>query len=206
MSSRAARGRSERRIVLAIAALVLGLEAAATLALDGGDAGLRALLRATARTSLVWFALAFAARPLVARWPTPASKWLLRNRRALGLAMAISHGGHLVAIAVLAARVGAPFWAAIATTTLVGGGLGYVLLGAMVATSFDRSAAWLGRRRWRALHLTGMWSCWVIFTATYAGQVSRSAPAAVAVAALLAVAALRVIAWRGRRVAEAGAP
>jgi hypothetical protein len=150
----------ERWLILATAAALVAVEVAAS-------ADLRALLRATARTSAVWFVLAFVARPLVVLGVARPGKWLLRNRRYLGLALGISHGAHLVAIVALERVEGSVFWAKVSTTTLVGGGFGYVMLALMVATSWDGAQAWLGRRRWRALHLTGMWTLWVIFTASY---------------------------------------
>ncbi len=184
---------------IVVAALIVALvEAIAVLLPNQLDAGMLALVRLTARTSVAWFALAFAAAPLVALWPAPASKYLLRNRRYVGLAMAVSHGVHLIGIVVLAVRYGSAFWSAIAPTTLIGGGLGYVLLAAMVATSSDRAAASLGRRRWRALHLTGMWFFWTIFTVTYAGQLGRSAFPNVVVAAMFGLAALRLAALASR--------
>jgi hypothetical protein len=185
--------------IIGVALVLAALQCALTLDTATSAADLRALLRVTAQTSLVWFLLAFAARPLVSLHPAPWTKWLLRHRRHLGLAMAISHAVHLAAIVALAADLGAPFWRSIAITTLIGGGLGYLLIFAMVATSTDRTAAWLGRRRWRALHLTGMWTLWVIFFFTYAGQLGRASAALVAVVPLLAAAGLRVAVHRRRR-------
>lgn len=157
------------------------------------DAGLLELVRMTAQTSMVWFALAFVATPAVSLVPGRTSKWLLRNRRYLGLAMAVSHGVHLLAIMILAARVGSAFWSAMAPTTLIGGGLGYVFLAAMVATSSTRAQEWLGRRRWRVLHSTGMWFFWSIFTFTYAGQLGQRASAGIAIVAMLGLALSRVV-------------
>ena len=75
--------------------LILGLE-------GSGEAGLRMLMRATARTSLALFGAAFAASSLRSLWPTPATGWLLRQRRYLGLSFAFSHALH--ALAILGAR------------------------------------------------------------------------------------------------------
>jgi hypothetical protein len=33
----------------------------------------------------------------------------------------------------------------------------------MAATSFDRTVAWLGPRKWRLLHLLGGWYIWISF-------------------------------------------
>lgn len=187
------RSRREAIRIFSVATGVVVLEAAATLVPNEIDRGLLELVRITARTSLVWFALAFVAAPLVALRPSPATKWLLRNRRAIGLAMALSHGVHLVAILALAGRHGDAFWGALASTTLIGGSLGYVMLAAMAATSSDRAVAWLGRRRWRTLHRAGMWFLWSIFAFSYAGQLGQDRFAAVASSLLVALAAAR--AW-----------
>ncbi len=193
--------RHDAATVLSVAAGVATLEAVASFATTSLDPGLVAFVRITARTSVVWFALAFVASPLVALRPVPAAKWLLRNRRYLGLAMAISHAAHLIGIAILAARHGSTFWSSLTQTTIIGGGLGYVLLAAMVITSTDRSVLRLGRRRWRALHLTGMWLFWSIFTFTYAGQIGRGVFPALATSVLIAVACLRVaVVFERRRV------
>jgi hypothetical protein len=68
----------------------------------------------------------------------------------------------------------------------------------MTATSFDGAQRALGRGRWRALHLTGMWTFWVIFTSSYAPRALERPSAAIATAALVAAAGLRVAAWRRR--------
>jgi len=157
-------------------------------------AGLRAGIRASAQTSLALFLPVVAASSLVRLAPRPATKWLLRNRRYLGLSMALSHLGHAVLIAAVAAHDWVDFRAHLAGTTLVGGGLGYVLLAAMVATSTDGAQRRLGRRRWRALHVTGMYALWFIFTFTYAPRAHTAVTAAVATAGCLCALALRVAA------------
>jgi len=176
-----------RALVLGAAAVLLAVEVALS-------DDVRMLIRATARTSVTWFVLAFVARPLTVLGVVRPGKWLLRNRRYLGLAMAISHGGHLVAIVVLARQEGSLFWDKLAVTTLVGGGFGYVMLAAMVATSWDGAQHWLGRRRWRALHLTGMWTLWLIFTGSYAPAAPSSVVAAIAAVVLVSAAVIRVLA------------
>src|SRR5262249_26050645 len=98
---------------------------------------------------------------------------------------------------------GGDFWRSIAVTTLVGGGFGYVMLFAMVAASTDAAPRRLGRRRWRALHLTGMWTFWGVFTFTYAPQLAKRAVGALAVAPLPAAAGWRIAAaFRHRRRAR----
>jgi len=136
---------------------------------DDATESARAALRLTARTSLILFGLAFAASSLLRIWPTPVTRWLARNRRYVGLSFAVSHfvhGGAIVALAVVN-----PEYFHVHTNVVinVGGGLAYVLIAAMVATSFDRTAAWLGPKWWRRLHVTGNYFVWLIFTLNFVG-------------------------------------
>jgi hypothetical protein len=146
------------------AAIVAGLCAGVLTAAGGGEAGWRAAVRLSATTSFALFTTAFVASSVRALWPNDLTRWLLANRRYIGVSFAASHAIHLVAIVALL-RIAPDF--AINAATLVGGGLAYVFLAAMTATSFDRSAAWLGPRRWRLLHKTGMYYCWFIFFISY---------------------------------------
>ena len=97
-------------------------------------AGVRACIRGTARTSLALLLVVFPASPLARLWPRPATRWLLRNRRYLGLSLAVSQGFHLVFIVSLSAmgQGGDTSFA-----TVYGGGLAYALLAVMaVRTRF----------------------------------------------------------------------
>src|SRR5436190_11978674 len=64
--------------------------------------GVRMVIRFTARTSLLFFCLAFSAAALARLWPNSYTRWQRRNRRQLGVTFAVSHGIHLVAIAAFA--------------------------------------------------------------------------------------------------------
>jgi hypothetical protein len=182
-------------------ALAVGALAAIVLGLHGtGEDGMRALLRATARTSLALFLLAYLASTLRALVDRPFTRWLIRNRRYVGVSFAISHTVHAAAIVGLTRTTGeAPD-----VGTLVAGGLAYGLLAAMTATSFDRSAAWLGPRWWNRLHRTGIHYLWFVFALTFAGGIAGASTtgqrviSAVATAVLLGALALRV-AVRARR-------
>lgn len=169
---------------------------AIVLAVRGIDQpGLSASIRWTARSSLGFFLPTFAASALVALQPGRATKWLLRNRRYLGLSLAVSHGFHLAFIVALAALHTDYFTANSELSGQLGGGVGFALLLAMVLTSTDRAQDRLGRRRWRALHLTGMWTLWAIFTFSYLGRTIAAPAHAPALVLLLTAAGLRGAAW-----------
>jgi hypothetical protein len=146
------------------------------LACVGGDEpGIRMVIRATARTSVVLFSLAFAASGLRRRWPNAATAWVLRNRRQLGVSFAVSHFVHLLAIFALAGWTWAGLLGSTETLTLVAGGGAYVFIALMTLTSFDATAAMLGPRAWRRLHTTGAYYVWIIFAQNYFVQAVLSA-------------------------------
>jgi len=173
------------------AALLLALTSAGIFALEGwSEEAVRTLVRATARVSIVLFLLAFAASSLRRVWRSPASAWLLRNRRYMGVSFGLSHFVHLGALLALGSSFPEPFLSALGLVTILGGGLAYVFIAAMVATSFDRTAAWLGPRRWKLLHRVGSYYIWIIFAQSYLPRAladPRYAPPAIALFAVLAL-------------------
>jgi methionine sulfoxide reductase heme-binding subunit len=167
------------------------------LVLGSGEEGWRAIIRLTAKTSLTLFTAAFIASSARVLWPTPTTKWLLANRRYLGVSFAASHAIHLLGIIVLL-RLSPDFQ--IAPATVIGGGLAYVFLAAMTATSFDRTAARLGPRKWKLLHRTGMYYCWFIFFISYAPRAAvESLLYLPFVIVLLGSIGVRIAARRARR-------
>lgn len=199
----AAGGGGRRRVrglegwsVVGWAALLVALTTAGCLALHGtGALGWRHLIRGTARISGALLLAAFLAAPLMRLRPGPASAWLLRNRRALGVSVGVSHGMHAVAIAMYMRLTDfRPEPGALAAA-----GLAYVFLAAMVATSFDATARWLGRGAWRRLHRIGLYFLWGVFGSTFLGAGMAGDPVAAAFAVLFALALpLRLLGLRGR--------
>jgi hypothetical protein len=185
--------------LLAMSALVLA--AAGT-----GEDGVRMLIRATARSSAFLFLIAFLARPARQLWRNDATAFALRNRRYFGVSMAVSHLIHGLAIIWLLTVFPSAY--EVNATTLVGGGLGFVFIALMAATSSDAAVASLGRARWQALHRTGAWYIWLIFAFTFVPdpQYGWDATHAVAVAAFAAAPLVRAAAYaRTRRRAHAAA-
>jgi hypothetical protein len=186
------------RIVGWCALAVTSMSAAILATYGSGEPGLRAVIRGSAQTSFLLFTSAFAAAALAQTWPSRLSRWMRRNRRYLGVSFAVSHFIHLVAIVSLVRRLGDQ--AELDAPTLVSGGLAYVFSAAMTATSFDRSAAWIGPRAWRALHTAGVYYIWFIFFISYAPRAAiESVLYLPFVLILLAALALRVVARRRLR-------
>jgi DMSO/TMAO reductase YedYZ heme-binding membrane subunit len=184
------RGLSGPSLVLTAAAGVTLLVAAILSTPHPGESELRVMLRVTALVSATFFLAAFTASAWQRLRPTPTTRWMLRNRRYLGLSFAASHFVHGLAILALVHRLPGG-WSAIPLATRTGGGAGYALIAAMAATSNDRAAAALGRW-WHRLHTTGLYVLWFIFTLTYAGPAARSPFHALLTAAFVAALCLRL--------------
>lgn len=184
---------------LAIAAMCSALIASAPSAIDAAHA----VVRWTARTSAVLFALAYVARPAAQLWPSPRSKALLARRKWLGLSFAASHAFHLAGIVALAAIDLDGFLAGLGAGSYLGMG-GFALIAAMAITSRDDVKRRMSHRAWTALHRTGMHAFWFVFAVTYAGRVGVEPVFAAPLAAYLAIAGVRCAAHlRIRRRAAA---
>lgn len=156
--------------------------------------GVRMAIRFTARSSLTLFCLAFSASALARLWPNGWTRWQRRNRRYLGLSFAASHAIHAAAIIAFANMDPAGFAAATSPASYIFGGIGYAVIMAMSATSFDRIAALIGPRAWRALHLAGGCYLWLQFMVSFGKRVPAMPLYAAFLIPLLIVMALRMIA------------
>lgn len=121
--------------------------------------------RYTARVAAVFFLLVFVAGPI---WRGFKAGWIapvMRNRRYWGLGFALAHIIHLGALTTF--FVVSP--QAPSLITMLGGGLAYVLIVALAATSNNWSQRTLGPW-WHRLHMIGMIYIWIIFAQSYAGR------------------------------------
>lgn len=188
-------------------AVALVAMSALVLAVAGtGEDGARMLIRATARSSAGLFLIAFLARPARQLWRTDATAFAIKNRRYFGVSMAVSHLIHGIAIVWLLTTFPSAYQ--VNATTLVGGGLGFVFIAAMAATSSDAAFKALGRARWQLLHRTGVWYLWFVFAFTFVPdpQYGWDATHAIAVTAFAAAPLVRAAAYaKTRRRAQATA-
>ncbi len=188
------------RLVVLFTLALLAASAVAFLASGGGTEGLRAVIRLTARASLVLFLLSFTASSLARLAPSPATRWLIANRRPLGLSFAASHAIHLAAIIALVRADPALFWQLSTMGSVISGSTTYAVIGVMAATSSDAALRWLGPAVWRHIHLWGAWYVWLSFVFTNGKRVPMSLWYLVPVALLLAAVAARLAArLRSRR-------
>ena len=190
-------------LILILTALCAGIAAMRGFEVDG----VRMVIRFTARTSLLFFCLAFGAAALARLWPNGWTRWLRRNRRQLGVTFAASHALHAIAIVAFADMDPAGFATATNLASFVFGGIGYAIIIAMTATSFDWSAAAIGPRAWRILHLVGGYYLWAQFVISFGKRIPAMPLYSLFLIPLFAVLALRLIAMtaaRTRRPVQAG--
>ncbi len=186
------------RLVALISAVLVVMTAgvAAVKAFDVD--GIRMAVRYTARSSLVLFCLAFSARAVLTLFPSMWSRWQFRNRRYLGLSFAISHTLHAVAIVAFAVTAPAAFAGTTSTASYIFGGIGYAFIVLRAATSFDWTAAAIGPRAWRALHLAGGYYLLVQFMVSFGKRTPDMPLYGLFLVPLVAVFALRMIAMSRR--------
>lgn len=141
-------------------------------AMAGADLGappaLSHLIAVSVRFSVPWLYLAFAASSLAALFPSRTTRWLLARRRSIGLVYAAGMGWQMLFILWLALGH-SDYYARVTydTYALIEEIPGYVLLAAMVVTSFRWARRRLTPAQWRTLHLVGIYYLWGETWTTY---------------------------------------
>jgi hypothetical protein len=148
---------------------------------DFSEEGFGFVLRWGARIALVIYLLIFIARPLRQLSNHSLGRGLVRNRRYIGIGFAAVMTVHLVFL----------IWYNGPTINLPGF-ITYAMIYLMLFTSFDRPAAWLGPKRWRLLHKTGLYWLAIPFSVSIFGGLLDTGKAVYAVLAALIVLALAV--------------
>jgi methionine sulfoxide reductase heme-binding subunit len=166
--------------------------------LDGASAA----TRITARVSFVWFIVAWSASALAFHWRGGWRTALLQRRRAVGLGFAAAHGVHLVALTVYLGY----FKHESSLVTILGGGLCYLGIFAMAATSNTWGIKRLGPKNWKHLHVIAGGFAALVFTNSYIGRLESQPILASWALSLLALAfALQVskfLQMRGRATSQ----
>jgi sulfoxide reductase heme-binding subunit YedZ len=182
--------------VLALAASVADL-----LGLPDADfhsaRGMSPIILRSVRCALPLFLVAFTASSLATLWPSAGTRWLLANRRYIGLAFAFAMAWHFSFVAYTIGSFGNPLNAKATALDVIG--LVFLLL--LTLTSFRPTARRLSRANWRRLHKTGVYVIWLVATAIYFHSVREGGDLfhRVAFASLLAAWVLRVAAWARKR-------
>jgi len=188
--------------ILAATLVSLSVATAILVAGDAEREATRLALRATARVSFVYFILAFVASPLARLRPGPASQWLLRRRRAFGVAFGASMTVHVGCILRLYALYAPERPPMVTDADFLIGVPGLVLVALMTVTSLIAIRRRIPPAQWRRLHRVGIYAVWTIFFLCLVDSVGRKETAHPVlgyyafVAVLLTAMGLRLGAWR----------
>ena len=162
------------------------------LAMNGWtETGIRQLIQWSARISLTLFCLAFSASYVHALAQDSWSWWLMMNRKYIGISFALIHLFHLLVVLTLQVEFH-PVFDQAAASSIIGGGIAYFFVLAMLLTSFDKFAVLLKKGHWKILHTAGGYWIWVVFFITYWKRSDTEPIHCIGVVMLIAVIILRL--------------
>jgi sulfoxide reductase heme-binding subunit YedZ len=119
------------------------------------------------RLAAPYFLLTFAASPLYRLFPGSTTRWLLANRRYVGLAFAVGAFCQLLPIVTLALRFRPALADIHSASSQFGEDCIYLTLVLMSVTSFRATSKHLSRKTWRRLHSSGMYLLAGLYGVTY---------------------------------------
>lgn len=126
------------------------------------------MIQFSVRLAVPWVFIAFASSSLVVLFPGNFTRWLLRNRRLIGLCFAAGMAWQLLFILWIVLG----FWdyyinEAYSYFDLSEQIPGYLIILAMTITSFRFGRSKLSAKQWKALHKGGIYFLWGVIWSTY---------------------------------------
>ena len=130
--------------------------------------GISSMIQFSVRLAVPWLFVAFAASSLVVVSPGSFSRWLLRNQRIIGLCFAVGMAWQLFFIMWMVIGYWDYYIKEVYSYYDLAEQLpGYLLLTAMVVTSFRFGRSKLSARQWKILHKGGIYFLWGVVWSTY---------------------------------------
>lgn len=134
----------------------------------GSAGGVSAMIAFSVRLSVPWLFLAFAASSIQKLFPSAAGRWLVRNRRYIGLCFAAGMAWQALFILWLLAAHRAYYIEEVyVLRDAIEGVIGYAALAAMTVTSFEFGRRPLTSRQWKWLHTGSIYFLWAYAFSTY---------------------------------------
>jgi DMSO/TMAO reductase YedYZ heme-binding membrane subunit len=133
-----------------------------------GPSGVSAMIQFSVRLAVPWLYIAFSASSLVVLFPGASSRWLLRNRKVIGLCFASAMGWQLLFIVWLV-TVHSDYYIeeVYVLRDAIEGVVGYLCLIAMTLTSFNFGRKHLKPNQWKLLHEFGIYFLWAYAFSVY---------------------------------------
>jgi hypothetical protein len=130
--------------------------------------GVSSMIQLSVRCAVPWLFLAFAASSLQVVFPGPFSRWLLRNRKFIGLCFAAAMAWQLTFILWLVG-IHTEYYVndVYVLSDVLEGVVGYAFLIAMVLTSFKFGRSLFSPKQWKLLHTSGIYWLWVYAWSVY---------------------------------------
>jgi sulfoxide reductase heme-binding subunit YedZ len=162
--------------------------------------GMRSIVHRSVRCALPLFVLAFTTSSLSILWPSTLTRWMLANRRYIGLAFAFAMVWHFAFVGYTIWSFGNPLNVKATLMDVVG----FIFLLLLTLTSFRWGASYLSRANWRRLHKTGVYAIWLVATLIYlhAVRVDAGLTYRAFLGVLLVAWMLRVAAWARLRLSR----
>ena len=130
--------------------------------------GVSSMIQLSVRCAVPWLYIAFAASSIQALFPGPFSRWLLRNRKYIGMCFAAAMAWQgLFILWMVIGHTGYFVNEVYVLRDAIEGVGGYTFLLAMTVTSFPRGRRLLKARQWRLLHLSGIYFLWAYAFSVY---------------------------------------
>ena len=178
----------------------------------GTAEGVSAMIGYSVRWAVPFIFIVVATSALQTLFPGPIPRWLLKNRKYIGLVFAVAMAWQGLFIALMSNFHRDYYYEEVFyLRDELEGSTGYLFLIAMVITSFDFGRRWLNARQWRLLHLCGLYFLWAYpFSVYWWSLFYYRQPDPIDYpfyAAGFAAFALRIAAWgkrRRRRAERAG--
>ena len=131
-------------------------------------AGIREMIIFSVRwaTPLIYVVAATSALQIL--FPGPLPMWLLRNRKYVGLTFAVAMAWQGLFIFIVSFFHRDYYYKDIfAVRDELEGSTGYLFLGALVVTSFQRGRKYLNGKQWKLLHTSGVYFIWAYAFSVY---------------------------------------
>jgi hypothetical protein len=126
------------------------------------------MIQLSVRWAVPWLFAAFAASSLLVLFPSAFTRWMMRNRKFLGLnfAAAMAWQGFFI---LWLTTVHRDYYLkeVYVLRDAIEGTMGYLLLAAMTVTSFKFGRSLISARAWRWLHKFGIYFLWAYAYTTY---------------------------------------
>ena len=131
------------------------------------DEGAKLWTKYSAHLSFIYLFVAYSVGTLTKYFAFKPINHLAINRRSIGLSFSITHSIHLIAIVYFFTITSEQP----SIVSIIGGGLGYLLMYAMTLTSTDAMVERMSVQRWKMLHTIGINYLIIIFFITFVGRI-----------------------------------